>query len=91
MTTKERYTIENTSRIGDCLEQGGVCGRVVSWPANAIAEALGVDISELENITAGMTPEQLGQQPSIIEGVSVRAYLERNHIGNVIRRGTTIR
>ena len=47
---KKRVNVEITNRRGDCLEQGGVCGRVESYPAKlvmAVMECAEVDLDDL--------------------------------------------
>ena len=40
--TKNGWVLEITNRVGDCLEQGGVCGREVLYSRDTLAK-LGID------------------------------------------------
>lgn len=40
--TKSGWVMEITNRIGDCLEQGGVCGREVLYSRETLAKC-GID------------------------------------------------
>ena len=40
--TRSGWVLEITNRIGDCLEQGGVCGREVLYSRETLAK-LGID------------------------------------------------
>lgn len=43
-----RVIIETTNTVNGCLEQGGVCGKRVSYPAADVARVLGIEVSEIE-------------------------------------------
>lgn len=40
--TKKGWKMEVTSEIADCLEHGGICGKVVFW-SNETLKRLGID------------------------------------------------
>lgn len=83
MKTK-KTKIETTNRIGDCLEQGGVCGRIVSYDAAEIAKIMECDIDEAAEMDGD-------EDVPGCDGVTLREYLDYHGIkGHVISKGTEI-
>jgi hypothetical protein len=79
-----RTMIETTSRIDGLLEQGGVCGRIVSYDAATIATIM--DCSEAE--AARMTGNEIVHDT---DHCTLREYLAYHGIaGHVVRKGVRI-
>lgn len=75
--------VEITNTVHGCLEQGGVCGRIVSYDNKVIAEIMECSVAEAEEMNGD----------EIVPGTSVplRYYLEYHEYPyRVIRRGTKI-
>lgn len=81
--TDKSVLVETTSRIGDCLEQGGVCGRVEAYPLDRAMELLDMTRDELE------LAEPDWDAPGY-EFATIRNVLETSLTPRVIRRGVTV-
>lgn len=83
ITRNGNITIETTNKCLGCLEVGGVCGRVESYPASEVARVLGCTVPQLEDIDADDDAEGY-------DGLRVRDVIEHNLRGRVVRRGQRI-
>lgn len=86
---QKRIKVEITNMINGCLEQGGVCGRVVSYPLYLVAEIIGDMYPE---DLLDMHPEDLANME--VPGTDCRLadYLAYHHGDqcHVVRKGTKI-
>ncbi len=86
ITKNDRIIVETTNMINGMLEQGGICGRRVSYPLAAVIEATGMSREELEK--AGVN-DQCDNSKWV---VSIREMIENccHGCGKVVRRGHRI-
>ncbi|HPD32287.1 MAG TPA: hypothetical protein PLL20_20015 [Phycisphaerae bacterium] len=79
-----RTRIETTNRKYGALEQGGVCGRIVSYDAAKIADIMRCEIAQAANMTGD----------EIVPGTDycrLREYLAYHNVpGHVVRKGIRI-
>lgn len=47
ITRRNRVLIETTNMIHGCLEQGGICGLVESYPLDEVMQAVGMTREEI--------------------------------------------
>lgn len=79
-----RTQIETTNSVDGMLEQGGVCGQIISYDATEIAKIMECDEAE----AAEMDGDEIVPGTS---NVTLRQYIEFNGIeGYVVRKGTKI-
>ena len=79
-TTKKSVLIETTNSRCGCLEQGGICGRVVAYPIE--------DVKQLIGCKPASMPET-----DYVDGydyITARELIENQLIGRTIRRGIVI-
>jgi hypothetical protein len=79
-----RTHIETTNRVNDMLEQGGICGRVVTYDAAEIAKIMRCTIAE----AADMTGTELVPGYDCMTLAEIIDY--QGLIGHVVCKGTVI-
>lgn len=79
-----KTTIKTTNRINGMLEQGGVCGKVVKYPAALVSEIMECDISTASKMD--------GSEKVPYCQVQLADYLDYHHsnLGKIIRKGIKI-
>ena len=79
-----RALIETTNRINGCLEQGGVCGRQMSYDIQKVANLLGIPPDSLPGVCED--DEAMGWD----SGITIKQAIEANLEGKVVSNGTLI-
>jgi len=84
-----RTEIEITNYRDGFLEQGGVFGRLESWPTEHVAEALSWDADDIENFADNI----VNGCTKVPSGITLASWLDMHYPGEgkVVRRGTIIR
>lgn len=83
ITKSNNVLIETTNTVNGMLEQGGVCGRVVSYPLSGVMRATGLTRDEIE------AADEDDDAPSH-DGLTISQACEYEVTGRVIRKGVEI-
>lgn len=85
ITKSNNVLLEETTIINGMLMQGGICGRVTSYPLEGVIKATGLT---REQIAAAKPTDNA---PAYGDGVTISQACEIEMEGTIIRKGTIIR
>ena len=81
ITTTGNVLIDTTNEANGMLEQGGVCGQVMSYPLSGVMTATGMTREDIE---------EADPDDDCREGVTIREACAWALTGHMVRRGVVI-
>lgn len=84
ITKSNRVLIEITNRCHGCLESGGICVRVQSYPLAGVMEATGLNMAQIADA------DPTDNAPAYGEGVTIAEACNHEMEPRIIRTGRVI-